>query len=912
MNPTRACALLSLLAIGGCTSEDPNFGKAGGGGDGGGTDGGTTDGGSDGGSGGDAGGTDGGGGGTISGDFDEPGDIVEYSSSDGRSSVDLGDISGDSNTEHQFYLIAVNPADATPLTYQVRFDSTGYSGPAAPTSVASAPAPRPLSPLRQALRDAPSKGLAVSAPPPATFSDADIGVTRREFRVRNSMVDDSSYRTSSATLWAVGETVAIWVDAGVPIDWDYDCDGEIDLPADYDAYGFNNCDLKQIATVVDYNIVPNLRRIFGEESDENGDGLVSVLITPELNVISYTAEDEDEQGGLVGSYADPEVDLADWNATTNPGSNEQEILYVFAPDPYGFLNPEAMVTVEEYTSQELVARIAGSFFSLISYNQHVLEGGGSPEEEWVNQAYGALAADLTGFGAVYYADAWDYLDRSHIKSLKPTTETGVLSSESVGAQYLFARYLYDVYGEETFTSLVQVSSGATTGKKGVETTGTGLIESVIGVPFEELVVDWQIALLTSGVVLDDGEPLVDATKVHTYADATTITAPTSSPAEGDLYGANGYQQGVNLRGVNRYMSEGDTDRPTESLAQRVTMNGPDFQTAVTGVDTFGYVEGGYAAQVTRLTDITLDSAHVKIQGDGGDFVGAVVRWADVDPLSPDTVVEQIVSPTKVDNVELPVLPTDGTPVFGVGELTDPGYTLVVQSDGSSELVSVYDTDRWLLSTEDFDASTTVEVSIHLRRRYDGSNVPGPEDVWLAVLPTNLVPVPTVEGTQRGSCTEGVDFQYPSSLLDYLYYQLFLTPISGSDWTDSTGEDAFTCGEVLEGTSCGDDWDRDGILDADELIPDSFIGQVHAMQCTLTGNDDSLFEPMEPAFIFDTDTLDSDDDAYFDRANNVGGVSEEGIEDAIAVKRLQGGQQFIIVVGAEGNTGTYELMVKALD
>lgn len=905
MTASRALALVSLLMIGACQPEEPTFGKAGGG-DGGGSDGGTSDGGGDDGGGGDAGGSDGGGTST-SGSFDEPGDVVEYTPDDGRASVDLSDTSGDSNTEQQFYLVVVNPADAE-LTYQVRYDSSGYSGPAAPGSSSVAQPARRLSAFREALRNGLGQPLAVSAPPPS-FGDTDIGLTRREFRVRDSMVDDSSYTTSSATLWAVGETVAIWVDDGVPIDWDYDCDGVVDLASDYDAYGFNNCDLKQIATVVDYNIVPNLRRIFGDESDENGDGLVSVLITPQLNVISYTAAEEEDQGGLVGSYADPEVDLAAWNATSNPGSNEQEILYVFAPDPYGFLNPEAMVTVEEYTSQELVARIAGSFFSLISYNQHVLVGGGSPEEEWVNQGYGALAADLTGFGAVYFADAWDYLDRPNIKPLKTSTETGVLSTESIGAQYLFARFIYDVYGEEVFSELVQVKGAKGTGT-GVETTGTGLIERVLDTPFEELVVQWQLALLTSGVVLDDGEPLVDPAKYPSYADATTITAPTSSPTEGDLFGANGYQQGVNVRGVNRYMGGGSTERPSESVAQRVTMNGTDFQTAVTGVDTFGYIKGGYAAQVTRLTDITLDSAHVKIQGSGGDFIGAVVRWTDVDPLAPDTVVEQIVSPTKVDNVELPILPTDGSPIFGVGILTEPGYTSVVQADGSSELVSVYDTDRWLLSTEDFESGSSVQVSIHARRRYGGDTTPGPDELWLAVLPTNLLPVPTVEGTQRGSCAEGVDFQYPSSMLDYLYYQLFLTPISGSEGVDSAEE--FTCGEKVEDLSCGSDWDRDEIADEAELMPETFLAQLHAMQCTLTGNDATLFDRLLPQFVFDIDTLDSDDEAYFDRANNVGGMTDENLEDAIVVKNLEGGQQYVIVVAAEGNTGSYELLVKALD
>jgi hypothetical protein len=202
------------------------------------------------------------------------------------------------------------------------------------------------------------------------------------------------------------------------------------------------------------------------------------------------------------------------------------------------------------------------------------------------------------------------------------------------------------------------------------------------------------------------------------------------------------------------------------------------------------------------------------------------------------------------------------------------------------------------------------VSIHARRRYDGGTSPGPDDLWLAVLPTNLLPVPTVEGTQRGSCSEGVDFQYPSSMLEYLYYQLFLTPISGSEGVESAEE--FSCGEIVEGLSCGTDWDRDGIADEDELKPETFLAQIHAMQCTLTGNDATLFERMLPQYVFDIDTLDSDDEAYYDRSRNIGGMTDESVEDAIILKNLEGGQQYVIVVAAEGNTGSYELLVKALD
>ncbi|NOY26008.1 MAG: hypothetical protein GXP62_09070 [Oligoflexia bacterium] len=884
-------------------------------------------------------------GGTDGEGFDDPGDIVGFDEQGGEASVELSDLSGDSNQDQQFYMVLVDTADED-IGFQVRYDSTGSSGgtdtggsttsamaPGGTSSKALAPPAghTVLSPMRAGIRAGRADGsLGTASPPllpPPPLDDSDIGVTVREFHVRSSLPDDTAYMTSSATLWAIGETVAIWVDAGVPIDWDIDCDGIVDVPAEYDAYGFDNCDLKTIADIVDFNIVPHLRSIFGEESDVNEDGLVSVLITPQLNVISYTSDDESVQGGLVGSYADPEVDLTDWNANTNPGSDEQELIYVFAPDPYGFFNPLSTATVDEYTSMELSAQIAQSFFNLISYNQHVLVGGGSPEETWFSRGLGALAADLTGFGAVFYADAWDYLDAPQLYPLVTTSDGSGLSTDSIGAQYLFARWLYDAFGESTMADLVQVGSsgsgtsggtGGTTGTAGTDTVdpsiGTTHIESVTSQSFSDLAVKWQVALITSGVTSDDGTALVTSETYPSYAGANTLTAPTSSPSSGDYYGANGYQQGVDLRGTNRYMEGGTTDAPVENTSKRVKMNGTDFFSAVTGIANWGYVQGSYGAQVVRLTDITIDNAFLKVQASTSGFVGAVVRWADVDPLVPDTVVEQIFSVTKADNVDLPVLPTDGSSIYGVGEITEPGYTTVMMDDGTSEQGSVYDTDRWLLSLADHVTGESVDVAIHVTRHYSaGTSEAAPFDIWASVVPEEWIPTPTVEGTQRGSCAEGVDFQYPSSMLEYLYYQLFISSTDGvADFVPSDDTNPFSCGTVTNGTSCGEDWDRDGILDVDELTTTNYVDQVNAMLCTLNGNDASLFTRMTPDDLIDIDSLDDDDVSAFDRALDLGGMTDSSGEEALIRATLEGGKNYLVVVGAGTYTGPYELEIKQVE
>ena len=123
-------------------------------------------------------------------------------------------------------------------------------------------------------------------------------------------------------------------------------------------------------------------------------------------------EEEEDIGKLVRSYVDPETDLNDYDIEENPMSDEQEVIYVFAPDPLGFANPNIEdLTVEAYTQMELLAEVARGYTWLISYKYKVVDADGEVEEAWLLEGLSAMAADLTGFGAVYHDDVWDYLRR---------------------------------------------------------------------------------------------------------------------------------------------------------------------------------------------------------------------------------------------------------------------------------------------------------------------------------------------------------------------------------------------------------------------------------------------------------------------------------------------------------------------
>jgi hypothetical protein len=887
--------------------------------------------------------------------FDNPGDtVIARSNDDGKIKVDLSDSSGDSNREQEFYLVVINAGTAE-LGYTLRYEPTvdeedeeddsgappddgappdegetpDEGGPPdegePPAAVVLPAAPSRgglLTRTAEPVRPLGPRGLAKSGSPPPppseVLDDTDIGIARRVFHARRSLMDTTDCEVVDSTLWAIGESVAIWVDGDVPIDRYLDCDdleGGGFEEAERDAYGFDNCDLETIAQIVDTNIVPNVRSLLGDESDVNYDDLVSVLISPVLNAISLTSDDEDEYETLIESYTDPLVDLDEYDESGNPCSDYQEVIYVFAPDPYGYYNAFSSVTVDEYTSMELAGQIAQGMAHLIIYNQKVIEGGGDAEENWLASGIAAMAADLTGFGAIFFDDAWDYMDASHLKSLtdgeeeserKSEDEDTVLSTEKRGAQYLFFRWLVDAYGEDVLATLVQS-----------EVTGADNILEATGEEFEDVAMAWQVALAVTGVTNIDGDELVSTADWSQFADATLASAPTSEPASGDHYGANQYQMGINVRGLNLYMEGGTTEDPTQIDENNVTVSNSDHFTYAPGSPFYGYLEPNFSGHVVRMIDIPYERATLEVESPSSDIRAVVIRWND--PETIDFKVEDVFSAMDATNVPLPPLPDDESEITGLGVLSEPGKTAVL-SGGETLTTDVYDTDRWLLDLTDRDATEAIDIVITVDRRYE--SVDGqiaPYDLWAAIIPVDLLPTPTVDGTTSGSCEDGDDFAYPASMPDFLYAQLLLAGASGSDGV-TAGFDP--CGATYLGDtgdtgdtdelSCEIDWDRDDVLDQDEPRPSTLIEQVMVQQCTMAGGVIEDFEPIDADDVIDIDSLDDNDDPTIDRVRNLGGLSGDSDEEAYLETTVGGGAQYVIVVGAGTDTGPYEIRVRQVN
>ena len=862
--------------------------------------------------------------------MDDPGDYISIP--EGETQINLADEGGESNKEQEFYVVLVNTDESEDLGFLLDYSPGDYSADTADTGSGASgddtSPPKggddtggPGGPGGGTDTGAPPPGPtprfeAASPPPPPSLSTDDIGSAEEEFSVRNSLTNDESYEVLHATLWGLGDYVAIWVDDEVAIDFDEDCDGTPESVDVRNSYGFDNCDLQTVVDIVDHNIVVNLEDLLGETSDVNGDGKVSVVISPALNSMPLTAEDEEDYGVFVGSYADPNVDLQDYDYESNPGSDEQEVIYVFAPDPEGFYNPLKKTTVDEYTSMEMAAQISFSYAQLISYNYHVIENESEPETAWLSMAISSVVTDIIGFGAIFHGDAWGYLDAPWNSKLI-LDEGSFFSDEPIGVQYLWGRWVVDTFGKEALKDLVQTDE-----------IGVDNVEQNIGVAMTELMRSFAVALLATGVTDDGGDPLLAEDEWPPFSEASFVSAPTSppsSPTPGVYYGANGYQTGFNLRGENLYMEGGTTSSPTEVTDRRVVASGSDFQTYVPGYDFYGYAKAGYGAFFARLTQLDYDASYLEIQGGQGSWVGAVIRWNDQPSGGYDYAIENIGVATDQQTMDLPTLPDDGSDIYGFGEITTAANTTVVGDDGA-ELTEVDDTDKWVLDLSDRTVGEQVQLAIWLDRKFsdDGGTV-SPNDPWIAVVEEGDLPNPTVADTNSGDCSSGSSWGYPSSVINYVYAQEFLSGAVGdyeaefltctdeSEDEGSSGDTGDTAGSVDTGSgvlACDVDWDQDGIADEDELLPDGFLAQVRAHQCADNGNE--LPGDLVGPEVLDQDETDDDDSASSNAIYNIGGETGETGEEALWTGTLDGGERYVVVVGGNGDRGTYELTLRQLN
>jgi hypothetical protein len=250
--------------------------------------------------------------------------------------------------------------------------------------------------------------------------------------------------------------------------------------------GYTQTDLDSIGVLFDTQLYPTDVNAFGSESDINGDNLVLILLTDQVDKLASCSAGEI----IVGFFF--ALDLT----PSRVGSNAAEIFYGLTPDP------TCQITRDEAT--RLLPRVMiHEFQHMINYNQHALLRRGRAEDTWLNEGLSSFAEELGGRtvpdancrdhdcrtqftlddfdnGYAYLSDVEDnFLIGSRIPPI-PLAE--------YGAVWLFVRWLADHFaatqplGTELTRKLVQTSQ-----------VGSANVAAATGEPFPSLVGEWQLA-----------------------------------------------------------------------------------------------------------------------------------------------------------------------------------------------------------------------------------------------------------------------------------------------------------------------------------------------------------------------------------------------------------------------------------
>jgi hypothetical protein len=283
-------------------------------------------------------------------------------------------------------------------------------------------------------------------------------------------LEPSNFTTVTANLKYNGAHTLLYVDAETPLS----C--------------LSDAEAAELGLAYDESIYEVDRNSFGNESDINGDGKVSILMTPVVNRMTPEGQAGDPQLGYIAGFflaSDLLPGLFDSRM-----SNAMEIFYSMVPDPdpgdlkFGNYFPK------EKTLGVIRSVLAHEFLHMILFNYRVLIYGGGiyadyMEELWINEGLAHIAEDLNGFDS-------SNIGRANLFLGNPGNVTLIYGGDALderGAAFLFLRHLGDLYGTIVFKGLVQSKKA-----------GEANVEAATGAYFNELFADWAAACY-----LDDRE-----------------------------------------------------------------------------------------------------------------------------------------------------------------------------------------------------------------------------------------------------------------------------------------------------------------------------------------------------------------------------------------------------------------------
>lgn len=367
-------------------------------------------------------------------------------------------------------------------TFQLRTDRDN----ALPELTAARVAPTALAPqdgaeafhlgLRRAeaaLARSPVAALSRAAPSPALRAPPTVGQVE-QFRVCRSNTCTTTVSVD-ATARYVGTHGAIYLDNEMPAG----------------AQALTPEDIAHLGALFDEHLHPIDTAAFGANSDIDGDGLVAIVITDQVNDLSPDCTN----GRVVGYFFGGDL------LVSHPGSNRREVFFAFAPKPATGTCP----AVTRLTAlRSLPPVLIHELQHMISFNQRVLLRGRSDEATWLNEGLSHYAEELgqrlipdamcpassscfAQFASGNVQNAYLYLEDPEGEFLVAPGDDGPTIAGR-GAGWLFVRWLADHFATDQPLGR-QLTRALLTGSG----TGAGNVSTVTGVPFARLAGEWLLA-----------------------------------------------------------------------------------------------------------------------------------------------------------------------------------------------------------------------------------------------------------------------------------------------------------------------------------------------------------------------------------------------------------------------------------
>lgn len=228
----------------------------------------------------------------------------------------------------------------------------------------------------------------------------------------------------NAPLRYLGRSVALYVDA----------------PAD-----LHQARIDSLGRTFDESIFPTNTEVFGATTDIDGNGVVLVVMSPEIQ-------------GKGGAYCDA------------LRANGVELFYTT-------WNPQASI-------DERLSSLAHEHQHLINAGHHLRSRGAIGDQRWLNEGLSFVAESVNGFWRASLVRVWRFLGgQNGGMSMLPLNYGDAFADE----YQMFFLYLGDRFGRDVYRRL------GTSGRVGISN-----VEHVTGMPFDSLVRDWFVASAMSG------------------------------------------------------------------------------------------------------------------------------------------------------------------------------------------------------------------------------------------------------------------------------------------------------------------------------------------------------------------------------------------------------------------------------